>query len=58
MAEFEDRCGLVLVDCDDPVGGLHADPVLNGTRYSAGDVSFGINRLTGLSNLVRVGYPA
>ncbi len=58
IRDFENRCGRILVDRDDRIGGLHAGEVLDSAGDADGDVEFRANRLTGLADLVQVGNPA
>src|SRR3546814_12822207 len=46
---------LILFDCDDGLGVLHAGKMLDRAGYDDGDIEFGSNDLTRLPHLIVVG---
>ena len=48
----------ILVYGDDNIGGLHADKMLYLAADTAGDIKLGADRLSRLSHLMRIRYPA
>ena len=58
VSNTEDGCALVLVDSDDALGILHTSGVLDGTGNAQSNIDLGVDRLTGLTDLMVSGQPA